>query len=64
MVEKYKKGLYLAPLIKKLEDVGLSSKEPIAPTGTGTRDPTLITKKRYELELKNAWIGKISWRTT
>ena len=49
---KYKKGLDIAPLIMKLEDVDISSKEPISPTGTGTRSPTEITKKRYELELE------------
>ena len=25
--------------------------------------PTETAKKRYELELKNTWIGKISWKT-
>ena len=39
-VKNYKKGVDLAPLIRKLEDVDLSSKEQISPTGTGTRDPT------------------------
>ena len=64
VVENFKKGVDLVPLIRKLEDVELSSKEPIVPTGTGTRAPTEITKKRYELELKNTWIGQISWKKT
>ena len=57
VVENYKKGVDLAPLMRKLEVVELSSKEPTAPTGTRNRDPTEISKKRYELELKNIWIG-------
>ena len=45
----YKKGVDLVPLIRKLEDVDLSSKEPIGPTVTGTGSIKEITKKRYEL---------------
>ena len=52
MVVNYKKGIDLAPITRKLEDVDLSSKETISTPGTGTRYPTEITKKRYELELK------------
>ena len=63
LVAKYKKGVDLAPLTRKLEDVDISSKEPTATTGTGNRDPTEIAKKRYELELKNTWMGQISWKT-
>ena len=44
MVVKYKELVDLAPLVRKLEDVHLSSKEPISPTGTGNRDPTEISK--------------------
>ena len=61
VVENYKKEVYLEPLIKKLEDVYLSSKEPAATTGTGNKGPIEIAKKIYELELKNTWIGQISW---
>ena len=49
---KIKKWVDLVSLIRKLEDVDLSSKEPIPPTGNGTRSPTEITKKTCELELK------------
>ena len=52
MVENYKKRVYLAPRIRKLDDVDLSSKEPTAPTGTRNKVPTEIYKKIYELELK------------
>ena len=52
VMENYKKWVDPAPLVRKIEDADLSSKEPIAPTGNGTRDPTEITKKRYELELE------------
>ena len=38
VMENYKKWVDLVPLIRKLEDVELSSKEPEAPTGTGNRD--------------------------
>ena len=62
VVENYKKGVDLAPLIRKLEDVDLSSKEPTTPTGPGKRAPTEIAKKRYELEPKNNWIGQIFWK--
>ena len=40
MVVNYKKEVDLAPLTRKLEDIDISSKEPIAPTGTGTRATT------------------------
>ena len=52
VVENYKKGVDLAPLIRKLEDVDLSSKEPTTPTGPRKRAPTEIAKKRYEFELE------------
>ena len=42
----------LAPLIRKLEEVDLSSKKLIAPTGSRTRSPTEIAKEIYELELE------------
>ena len=48
VAENYKKGLDIATIIRKMEDVDLSSKEPISSTGTGTRAPTEITKKIYE----------------
>ena len=40
VLEKYKKWVYLDPLIRKLEDVDQSRTDAIAPTGTGTRAPT------------------------
>ena len=52
VVGNYKKWLDLALLIRKLEDVDLSSKELISTTVTRTRAPTKIVKKRYKLELK------------
>ena len=52
VVENYKKGVDIAPLIRNLENVEESSKEPKAPTGTGNRAPTEISKKIYELEPK------------
>ena len=52
MVENYKKGLDIAPLIRKMEDVDLKSKEPISPKVTGTRAPIELTKKIYELKLE------------
>ena len=60
MVENYKKGVDITPLISKLKDIDISIKEPTSPTGTGNKGPTEISKKRYGLELKNTWIGKIS----
>ena len=62
MVANYKKVEYLEPLIRKLEEVDLSSKEPTAPTGTRNRAPIETAKKRYKLELRNTWIGQIYWR--
>ena len=41
----YKKGVDLVPLIRKLEDVDLSSKEPTSPTGTIYRAPIETDKK-------------------
>ena len=57
MIEIYKKGVYLAPLTRKLEDVDLSSKEPKVLIGTINRAPTETDTKIYESEMKNAWIG-------
>ena len=51
VVVNYKKGLDLAPLVRRLEDVDISSKEPTVPTGTGNNGPTEIAKNIYELEL-------------
>ena len=51
VVVNYKKGVDLEPLIRKLEDVDISIKEPTAPTVTGNRAPPEISKTRYELEL-------------
>ena len=62
MVEKYKKGVYLAPLIRKLEDADISSMKLKPPTETGNKVPTEIAKKIYELELKNTWIEQIFWK--
>ena len=47
------------PLVRKLKDIDISSKEPTPPTGPGSKGPTKISKKRYELEPKNNLIGKI-----
>ena len=52
VAENYKKGVDLVPLISKLEDFELSSKEPKSSIGNGSKDLTEISKKRYELELK------------
>ena len=52
VVSIYKKGEDILPLNRKIEDFDQSSKKPTAPTGTGTRAPTEISKKRYELELE------------
>ena len=52
VMENYKKWVDLVPLIRKLEDVELSSKEYTAPIETRNKDPTEKSKKIYELELK------------
>ena len=57
VVENYKKGVDLAPLIRKLEDVDLSSKEPKVLIETINRAPAETDMKIYESEMKNAWIG-------
>ena len=51
VVKNYKEGLDLAPLLRKLKGVDLSSKYPTAPTITGNKGTTEISKKIYELEL-------------
>ena len=62
MVENCNKEVDISPLIRKLEDVDLSSKKPAAPTGTTNSGPIEIAKNIYELELENTWIGQISWK--
>ena len=51
VVENYKKGVDLAPLIRKIEDAELSRKEPGPPTGSGSKRASDIAKKRYEIKL-------------
>ena len=55
VVANNKKGVDIAPLIRKIEYVDLSSKESTFNTGTRNRNPTEIAKERYELELKNTF---------
>ena len=50
VMENYKKGIDIGPLISKLEDLDLSIKEPIAPTGTVTRAPTEILELKKHLD--------------
>ena len=57
VVENYKKGVDLAPLIRKLEDVDLSRKELGPPTGPGRKGASDINKRRYNIQLKKTWIG-------
>ena len=52
VVVGHNKWVNLATIISKLDDVDLSSKELLEPTGTVTRAPTEITKKIYESELE------------
>ena len=40
------------PLIRKIGEFYISRKEPTTHTGPGTKGPTEIPKKRYELELE------------
>ena len=53
VVTNYKKWVDLSPLIRKIEDVDLSSKKYTAPIETRNKDPTEKSKKIYELELKH-----------
>ena len=62
VMANYKEGVDIATLIRKLEDVDISSEESVEPTGSWKNCPTEISKKRYELELKNTCKGKISWK--
>ena len=52
VVKNYKEGLDLAPLLRKLKGVDLSSKYPTATTITGNKGTTEISKKIYVLELE------------
>ena len=51
-MENYKKGVDLETLVRKLEDVYISSKGTTSLTGTGTKGPTEIAEKIYGLELE------------
>ena len=64
VVANHKKGVDLSPLIRKLEDVDLSSKEPGPPTGHRSKGSSNISKKRYEIQLKIMWLVYIPWKIT
>ena len=52
VVSNHNKLVDLAPLIRKIEDVDLTNKEPGPPTGPGRKVSLRIAKKRCNNQLK------------
>ena len=51
-MENKRKWVDLAPIISKIEDMDLTSKEPGPPTGTRSKGASNISKKRYKTHKK------------
>ena len=56
-VENYKKGVDLAPLVEKIRDVDLTSKELGLPTVHGSKGALDIAKKINDIQFKKTWTG-------
>ena len=54
----------IAPLIRKIEDVDLSIKEPVPPTGPEKKVLLKYLRRDMRYNLKKSWIVYIPWNIT